>query len=185
MVPLVPSAADGRHQSVAVEQQVLNGIPTMFDAILVLYCFGGPIKIQRTKVGTSQGANLAEPYRLMGTYVGRIPRAQRSRQSVIGVIADQSRSAMAAYLEAFLQGLAEGGYIEERNVTVESRWGDGRNDRLPALAADLVHRRIAVIVTMSTPAAHAAEAATAAFPIVFYTGSDPVAGGLVASLNRP
>jgi len=67
MVPLVPLAADGRHQSVAVKQQVLHGIPTIFDAILVLYCFGGPIKIQRTKVGTSQGANLAEPYRLMGT----------------------------------------------------------------------------------------------------------------------
>jgi hypothetical protein len=65
-------------------------------------------------------------------------RAQQPAVPVIGVIADQSRSSMAVYLEAFLRGPAEGGYIEERNVTMESRWGDGRNDRLPALAADLV-----------------------------------------------
>jgi ABC-type uncharacterized transport system substrate-binding protein len=103
---------------------------------------------------------------------------------VIGVIADQSRSAMSAYLEAFLRGLREGGYMGEHNVRIESRWADGRNDRLPTLAADLVRRRVAVIVAMSTPAG-AAKAATTAIPIVFYTGSDPVAGGLVASLNRP
>jgi putative ABC transport system substrate-binding protein len=112
-------------------------------------------------------------------------RAQQSAMPVIGVIADQSRSAMAAYLEAFFRGLGEGGFIEEHNVTIESRWGDGRNDRLPALAAELVRRRVAVIVAMSTPATHAAKAETTTIPIVFYTGSDPVAGGLVASLNRP
>jgi putative ABC transport system substrate-binding protein len=112
-------------------------------------------------------------------------RAQQPALPVIGVIADQSRSVLAIYLEAFLQGLGEGGFIEGRDVTIESRWGDGRNDRLPALAADLVRRRVAVIVAMSLPATHAARAETNAIPIVFYTGSDPVAGGLVASLNRP
>src|SRR5262249_49172218 len=115
----------------------------------------------------------------------RAARAQRQTMRVIGVIADQSQAAMASYVAALRRGLGEGGYSEERNVAIEFRWGDGRNDQLPARAAALVRRPVAVIVAMSTPATLAAKAATPAIPIVFYTGSDPVQAGLVASLARP
>ena len=85
----------------------------------------------------------------------------------------------------FLQGLKETGYVEGQNVAVEYRWAENQYDRLPALAADLVRRRVAVIVAGGTAAALAAKAATTTIPIVFATGGDPVALGLVASLNRP
>jgi putative ABC transport system substrate-binding protein len=105
---------------------------------------------------------------------------------VIGFLDSGLPQGMAANLAGFHKGLAENGYIEGKNVTVEYRWAENQNDRLPALAAELVRRPVAVIVaTRSSAPALAAKTATSTIPIVFQTGSDPVKDGLVASLNRP
>jgi putative ABC transport system substrate-binding protein len=111
--------------------------------------------------------------------------AQPAAMPVIGYFSSRSSKAEAPVLPAFRKGLAEAGYVIGQNAAIEFRHSDGQDDRLPALAADLVRRNVSVLVATDRPSALAAAAATTTLPVVFLTGRDPVGQGLAASFNRP
>jgi putative ABC transport system substrate-binding protein len=119
-------------------------------------------------------------------FAARAQQHAGSSPNLIGFLSSRAAQTEAPHVAAFRQGLQELGYVEGQNLTIEYRWAEGRYEQMPALAADLVRRRVAVLVTAGgAPAAQAAKAATASIPIVFATGDDPVKAGLVASLNQP
>src|SRR5262249_46042522 len=114
-----------------------------------------------------------------------LARAPQQAKPLIGFLSAETFEKTRDYVAAFHRGLADRGFAEGRNIGIEYRWSEGHSDRLPALAADLVRRHVAVIVVASTPASLAAKAATQTIPIVFYIATDPVGDGLVASLAHP
>lgn len=125
--------------------------------------------------------------KVIGSSVWVWPSVARAQQPMplVGFLSAVSPGPFAQRISAFHRGLNEAGYVEGRNIAIESRWAEERYDRLPALAAELVERRVAVLVTYTDAAALAAKATTRTIPIVFINGGDPVRAGIVPSLNRP
>jgi putative tryptophan/tyrosine transport system substrate-binding protein len=122
----------------------------------------------------------------LGSMTVAWPGAARAQYPIVGVVSSRSLPDSAMSVAAFRRGLADSGYVEGRNLEIIFRWAEGHYDRLPALAADLARRQVAVILaTGGNPPALAAKAASATIPVVFIIGSDPVEVGLVASLNHP
>src|SRR6516162_162998 len=113
-------------------------------------------------------------------------RAQQAAMPVVGFLNSGSQDRYRPLLDAFRQGLKDGGYVEGRNLAIETRWAEGHSARLPELAAELVRRPVSLIAsTGGSASAHAAKAATTTIPVLFIGGPDPVAGGLVSTLGRP
>jgi putative ABC transport system substrate-binding protein len=141
-----------------------------------------PDRLKRRDFVTLLGAALAWQAALAWPYGAD---AQERGQPVIGFLSIGSADSFKPLADAFRETLKQGGYVEGRNVAIEYRWADGQMDRLPEMAADLVRRRVSLFVTGGTVAARAAKAATSTIPVLFISGPNPVADGLVSSLNRP